>query len=80
MTDTLGALVENARVFWTIVSGNPALAPSGNASEGADAVTSTDSTGLTQVRVTLGPQPGTHRIEARSKFSSNPVIFVPTGS
>ena len=80
VTDTLGAPVENARVFWTIVSGNLALTPSGNASEGADAVTSTDSTGLTQVRVTLGPQPGTHRIEARSKFSSNPVIFVATGS
>ena len=80
MTDNSGAPVENATVFWRILSGNPALAPMGNAAGDGDVKTSTDSTGLTEVRVTLGPQPGTHRIEARSKFSSTPVIFVATGS
>ena len=79
VTDGSGVPVENAAVYWRILSGNPALAPMGNAAAFGDAKTS-DSTGLTEVRVTLGPEPGTHRIVAWSIFSSNQVIFEATGS
>ena len=87
VTDNSGVPVENAAVFWRILSGDPTLAPMGNAAGDGDAKTFTDSTGLTDVRITLGPEPDTHRIEAKSistrrglTIVSNQVIFEATGS
>ncbi len=78
VTDNSGAPVENATVFWNVLSGTGEL--SGMGSVFADVATRTGATGLSEIRLTLGSQPGVNEVKATSIFSTNQVVFAATGS
>ena len=82
VTNVSGAPVDGATVFWNVLSGAGELSGMGSvsASSDADVATVTGATGLSEIRLTLGSQPGVNEIEARSIFSTNQVVFAAMGS
>ena len=83
VTDLSGAPVDGARVLWYVLSGTGELSgvgPAVSVSSDADVVTSTGATGLSEIRLTLGSQPGVNEVKASSIFSTNQVVFAATGT
>ncbi len=78
VTNGAGAPVDGATVFWDVLSGTGEL--SGMGSVFADVATRTGATGLSEIRLTLGSQPGVNQVKARSFFSTNQVVFAATGT
>ena len=67
-------------VFWDVVRGGGELEPMNNNNFDAEATTKTDSNGLTDVGLILGPQPGVNEVRAWTIFGTEAVTFVATGT